>query len=143
MNRETIITAAFSLLANSASFVTASRRLKSWSSVAASDKPALFLSERRETYHRASESVPESVTMELDIYIYIDAGGNPEIVPAIQLNNMIDAIESALLPNSMTGLQTLGGLVSHCWIEGNIIKNSGDLDGNGVAIIPLKILVPK
>ena len=142
MNRESIISAAFALVVNSAAFVTASRRLQTWSSVADSDKPAIFFSERRETYNRSSEAVPQSVTLEVDIYIYIDSSLEQTVVPATTLNNLIDAVDTALAPNAITGLQTLGGLVSHCWIEGKVLKDAGDLDGNGVAIIPLKILVP-
>jgi hypothetical protein len=40
----------------------------------------------------------------------------------------------------VTGRQTLGGLVSHCWIDGKIMKDSGDIDGDGIAVIPVKIL---
>ncbi len=143
MNRESILSALFTLVSNSASFNTASRRLQLWSSVAATDKPALFLCERGETYARASEAVPESVTLNVDIYIYIDAGKDQSTVPATTLNTLIDAIDSALAPNFLTGLQTLGGLVSHCWIEGKVMKDAGDLDGDGIAVIPVRILVPR
>ena len=143
MNRESIMTALFNLISSSSSFNTASRRLQLWSNVAATDKPALFLCERGETYTRASEAVPESVTLNVDIYIYIDAGKDQGITPATFLNNLIDAIDAVLAPNPLTGLQTLGGLVSHCWIEGKIMKDAGDLDGDGVAVIPLRILVPR
>jgi len=143
MNREAIIMALFSLVSTSASFATKSRRLKLWSSVPSSEKPALFLSERGDTYARASEAVPESVTMQLEIYIYTEAGKDDSVVPASTLNLLIDAVDTALAPNKLTGLQTLGGLVSHCWIEGKILKDAGDLDGDGVAVIPIKILVPR
>jgi hypothetical protein len=143
MNREAIICTLFNLVSTSASFSTTSRRLKLWSDVAPTDKPALFLYERGDVYVRASEAVPESVTINVDLYIYIDAGKDQSAVPAATLNNLIDAIDSALVPNYLTGLQTLGGLVSHCWIDGKVMKDAGDLDGDGVAVIPIKILVPR
>lgn len=143
MNRESIITALFNLVSNAAAFNTASRRLQLWSSVASTDKPALFMCERGETYTRAGEAVPESVTLNVDLYIYTDAGKEQSAVPATVLNNLIDAIDAALAPNYLTGLQTLGGLVSHCWIEGKLMKDAGDLDGDGVAVIPVRILVPR
>jgi hypothetical protein len=143
MNREIIITALFNLVSASASFATASRRLQLWSSMASSDKPALFLCERGDMYVRGSEAVPEAVTMELEAYLYTDAGNDPNCVPSSLLNSLIDAIDAALVPDRLTGLQTLGGLVSHCWIEGKIMKDAGDLDGDGVAVIPIKILVPR
>ncbi len=141
MNRESIITALFALVSAAAPFATASRRLQLWSSVAAADKPAVFLCERSEIYTHASEAVPATVTLNVDIYIYIDAGKDQSVFPISTLNQLIDAVDLALAPNPLTGLQTLGGLASHCWIEGKIMKDAGDLDGDGVAIIPLKILV--
>jgi hypothetical protein len=143
MNRETIVSALFALVSASAPFATASRRLRLWSSVPSSEKPALFLAERGDNYVRGSESVPEAVTLQLEIYIYIDAGKDQSIVPASALNPLIDAVDAALAPSPLTGLQTLGDLVSHCWIEGKIMKDAGDLDGDGVAVIPVRILVPR
>lgn len=143
MNREAIFTALFNLAASSASFATTSRRLVLWNNVPSTDKPALFLHERGDTYIRAGEAVPEAVTIEADIFIYVDAGKDPGVIPASILNSLIDAVDTALAPNHLTGMQTLGGLVSHCWIEGKIMKDTGDLDGDGVAVIPVKILVPR
>ena len=101
----------------------------------------MFLREKSEDYARSSQAVPEIVTLNIDIYIYIDSAKDSSIVPATKLNNLIDALCLALKPDALTGLQTLGGLVSHCWIEGKIIKDAGDLDGDGVAIIPVRIMV--
>ena len=143
MNRESIIAALFNLVSGAAAFNTASRRLQLWSSLSSSDKPAVFLYERGDVYTRASEAVPESVTMNLDVYVYTDAGKDQSAVPATALNNLIDAIDTALAPDRLSGLQTLSGLVSHCWIEGKVMKDAGDLDGDGVAVIPVKILVPR
>jgi hypothetical protein len=143
VNREAILTSLFALVSGAAPFVTASRRMRLWSDVPSSDKPAIFMTEHGENYLRASEAVPEAVTIDVDLYIYIDAGKDQSIVPSSILNPLIDAVDTALKPNILTGLQTLGGLVSHCWIEGKILKDPGDLDGDGVAVIPIKILVPR
>ena len=143
MNRENIVNALLKLLSSSVSFTTVSRKFQTWSSISSSEKPAMFLLERSESYIRANEAVPEVVTLEIDLYICVDAGKDQSLVPASVLNNLIDAVEAALTPNKLTNSQTLGGLVSHCRIEGKIIKNSGDLDGDATAIIPIKILVPR
>jgi hypothetical protein len=39
-------------------------------------------------------------------------------------------------------LQTLGGLVFACYIEGAIRRFSGDLDGIEMVIVPLIVLLP-
>jgi hypothetical protein len=50
-------------------------------------------------------------------------------------------VDAALKPGPAAGgRQTLGGLVSHCYIDGKIMKDPGDIDGDGVAVIPVKIL---
>ena len=134
MNREAIMSALFALLSNAAPFATASRRLNLWSSVPSSEKPALFLVEHNETYKRDTEATPEMVTLEVDAYIYTDAGKDPSVIPAAVLNPLLDAIDAALAPSALTGLQTLGGLASHCWIEGKILKDAGDLEAIHVAI---------
>ena len=143
MQRETILNTLFTRVSGAAAFVTASRRLKLWSSVAAADKPSIFMVERGDVYVRASEAVPETVTLMIDLYIYTDAGQDQTHVPATTLNTLIDAVDTALLPDALTGKQTLGNMVSHCWIEGKVMKDAGDLDGQGVAVIPVKILVPR
>lgn len=62
------------------------------------------------------------------------------------INPMIDAVMNIVAADPTTGSlqQTLGGLVSECWVEGEIIKNTGDTDSDGQAIfsIPIRILVP-
>jgi hypothetical protein len=141
MNREAIINALFGLLSNSADFVTKSRRLQLSNSLGGSEKPALFLSENSEVYVRGGHGIPAIITINVDVYIYIDAGKDPNVIPATTLNNLIDAIDLALKPDAISGVQNLGGLVSHCHIEGKIVKEAGDLDGDGFTIIPVKILV--
>lgn len=134
------MTALFNLVSGSASFTTASRRLRLWNDMAPSDKPAIFVAERGDTYARGSDGRPAIVVFEADIFIYTDAGKDTSIVPATALNALIDAVDAALAPSPVSGKQSLGGMVSHCWIEGKIMKDPGDLDGDGLAIIPVKIL---
>jgi hypothetical protein len=119
-------------------FLSISRRLKLWSNVAKSQRPALFIAEHREQQAYQNEALPPKTTLGVDLFIYIDSS-DPNAVPAIALNTMLDAIETALKP--ATGArQTLGGLVSHCRIDGAVLKDPGDLDGDGLLWIPLKIL---
>ena len=142
MNREAIYSSLFNLVKASASFKTASRRLRLWSDVNASDKPAIFVVQRPQNYVNASTATPAKVTLEAEIIIYTNAGKDPNYVGATDLNNLVDAVDVALAGNPVTGNQTLGGLVNHCWIEGKIFIDPGDLDGDGLAIIPVKITVP-
>jgi hypothetical protein len=141
-SRESIYTALFNLVSASASFKTSSRRLKLWSDVNAADKPAVFVAQRGEKYVQGSDATPQKVTLKADIFIYTNAGKDPNVIPATILNNLVDAVNAAIAESPVTGRQTLGGLVSHCWIEGDAMIDPGDIDGDGVAILPVRILIP-
>lgn len=142
VTREQILEALFALVSQSSpAFITKSRRLRLWGDVDPADRPALFQFERAgDLYEGAVRGTPPKRTYQVEIFIYTDARGVD--VPSSILNPLIDAIDIALLPSPMTGRQTLGGLVQHVYIDGRIIKEPGDLDNDGLALIPIKILVP-
>jgi hypothetical protein len=141
-SRESIYSALFALVSNSAPFKTKSRRLKLWTDVNAAQKPAIFIAQRGQTYVQGSTATPQKVTLKADIFIYTDAGRDAIAVPSAALNDLVDAVDAALAGDVMTGQQTLGGLVAHCWIEGEVMIDPGDLDGDGMAVIPVRILIP-
>jgi hypothetical protein len=136
VNREPIYAALFAKLSSSYTFVTASRRLKHWSDVPPADQPALFLTQERET----AATTPGLNTVwqgRASVYLYANTGENIEIAPSTILNPMVDAIEATLKPDPISNKQTLGGLVQHVWIEGDIQTDEGVLGPQGVVIIPL------
>lgn len=140
-SREQIMSALFALVSGSASFVTAARRLKLWTDVPAGEKPAIFMYERGDDYKGAERYTPPIVTMNVDLFIYTAPGMDSGVTPISILNPLVDAVDAALKPGpGAGGRQTLGGLVSHCYIDGKIMKDAGDIDGDGVAVIPVKIL---
>jgi hypothetical protein len=138
--REQIMSALFSLLTSTANFPTSGRRLMLWSNVA--EQPALFLRDGPETYApRQARGQPAKVTLTAECWVYVQTR-DVNAVPIVALNNLIDGIVAVLQPLPSLECQTLGGLVSHCWIEGKIEKDAGDLDGLGqaIAIIPINIM---
>jgi hypothetical protein len=137
--RETIMQALFALVSGSAPFVTASRRLQLWNTLSAAEKPAIFQYERDDNYTNGKNYLP-IVEMNVDLYIYTAPGLDSGITPISIMNPLLDAVDAALAPSPVTRRQTLGGLVSHVWIDGKIMKDPGDIDGDGVAVIPVKIL---
>lgn len=148
-SRETIATALFNLLTTGSTAVVgivwSKRQMLTWEQVP--QKPALCIGDYDEDVVQKGYDSPPKQTLEMRIAIYTESPGlNPldqtGIVPATQMNNLLDALNVSLNPDIMTGKQTLGGLVAHCWIEGKIFKDPGDLDGQGLAIVPVKILVP-
>jgi hypothetical protein len=143
--REQAAQALFNLLASSYAYPVASRRFMSWDGVASSQKPALFLLEYSETHTRTHQPTPARRVLMTQALIFIANGLDPEAVPITNLNNLIDLIDpvsgGVLKPDDIwQNRQTLGGIVYDCYIEGTITKVPGDIDGQGMATIPIKII---
>jgi hypothetical protein len=123
-----------------------SRRIKLWSDIAKTQRPAAFLQEMEET--RVSQSLTLTKrTLGFRLFVYTNSEPvNDELPGSTELNNIIDAIDAAFEPTAaekMSGRKTLGGLpIQHCQINGQILIDAGDLDGDGIAIIPIRVLLP-
>jgi hypothetical protein len=145
INREAIYSALLQLLGTTGAFVTLGRKLVPPSELTPEVQPALFVEEIRETAHPRPRGTPTKWTLDVDLGIYYYCEAQPDtpdeenVEPARVLNNLIAAVEQALLPN-VNGVQTLGGLVDHCWIEGEVIKSPAYLQAQGAAVVPVKIL---
>lgn len=139
MTREPIYAALFALVAGTADFVTVSRRLRHWTDVGAAEQPALFQIQKSETAEER-RPLPAKWRATVDLYLYAQAP-DELTAPATVLNPLIDAVEAALAPDPFSNVQSLGGLVAHCWIAGKIQTDEGVLGGQAVAIVPVEILV--
>lgn len=142
MNREQIFCALFELLEQVPGFTTAERRLRHWNDVGSSEQPYLCLAQGQQSVIQGdpAKGVKPKWTLSADIYIYVKTDDEP---PSSLLNPLLDAVEQALQPQNpdINQWQTLGGLVTHCWIEGTIETDEGTLGDQAVAIIPINILV--
>ena len=125
-------------------FVYTSRRVKLWDDLPS--QPALCQAEQGETVTQAT-GFPPKRTFRASWLIYHKAGASPSAVPTTANNEILDAVEALFVPTPADpGFPdkrlTLGGLVHHCWIDGRIIKDPGDLDGQALMVVPISILVP-
>jgi hypothetical protein len=139
-SREAIISALFTLVSGAAGFKTTGRRLRAWDECP--DQPALFLRVIAEDIEHKS-IVFSTTTIHAEIWIYSQGNIDPDDVPSTDLNNLVDAVTSALAPDSPTQQLTLGGLVSWCRVEGRIDYAPGDIGTQAIAVIPVRILVPQ
>ena len=139
--REPIYAALFALVSTAADFVTAERRLRHWSDVAPAEQPALFQSQRSESAVVKTLGAPTVWTLSVELYLYVHSS-DPYRTPAMLLNPLIDAVESALAPAAVTELQDLGlpSMVQHAYIAGKIETDEGALGDQAVAMIPVEIL---
>jgi hypothetical protein len=137
--REAYIDALYQTLITSSTFHTTGRRLVLWNLV--NEQPALFLRHVGDDNPPRPTRIPPRTVIDCEPWIYAKAP-DPDSIPETVLNNLLDDIDRALQPAPASEAQTLGGLVTHCWIEGRIEIHPGDLDGQGIAVVPIKMLVP-
>ena len=130
--------ALFALLQGSSSFVTSSRRLRHWSDVSPAELPALFVADGPQTPTQV-KGMPPKWTLDAKAYIYVPV--QALAAPGPLLNEYLDALDKALAPTPYQVTQTLGGLVSHCWISNTVETDEGTLGDLAVAIVPISMLV--
>ena len=119
VGREAIYSALFTLLnGNVAGVAYYSRRISQFSQIDGTLLPALFLNEVGEKYDQWPLGAPSKVTLLAQAWLYTRVE-LAEDIPATAVNNLMDALETTIAPNSpMVPYQRLGGLVQHTWIEG-------------------------
>ena len=162
---EPIMTALLALLQAKCggTFQTYKRRFVMWEQLAqqvpAIAQPALFLFDGvglgggRIKYAQKQRGLPPRRTLLRTIVLYaqIPGGGTPGGPDATTpggtvLGPLAESVEAALatVDDPVQGTLTLGGLVSHCWIEGDGHWVVGDIDpnGQGMVTIPVNIMVP-
>ena len=93
----------------------------------------------KEVVHQR-RGLPKRVELLVDVHMHADVGGSS--TPAAQIDAMLTAIEAALEPTPGQDTQTLGGLVSHCWIEGDIERFEMMPGNRCIVIVPVHILAP-
>ncbi len=150
VTREQIFLALFNLVTTvqvgtppAVPWKTKSRKLKLWNEVPVELRPAIFMAERTQQYYGAERPVPPKRTYNVMLFIYTNAKNATDANSGSAiLNPLLDAIDDALKPSPMTMRNDLGGLVNHCYIDGDVFVDPGDIDGDGLAIIPIKIVVP-
>jgi len=140
--RNQIVAKLIDMVTGASQWAEVGKKLKLWEEVAA--RPALYYFQKGpDGFTRQSETFVKRA-MTVHLVIYTDSS-NPDVPGSIEQNNILDAIEAALKPigaDIVTGRQTLGGLVSHCYISSVDLRDPGDLDGTGILIIAVQVLIP-
>lgn len=145
ITREAALEALAALLSSAYDWATGpTRRLKLWTDVSMAYRPACFIFEGGFETYSWSESAIAKRVIEVKLFIYLNAK-DLKAIGASLLNEVIDALDAAFALSGedlAIGRNTLGGLVYHCRIDGRIMKDPGDLDGDAVLIVPVKIILP-
>lgn len=131
---------------NSSRFITISRRVKLFSDVPSDEQPACFQAEWG-TAESQVTGMPYKSIIEAVWIVYQNRALDDKELGAVENNLILGGIREALKPaisdpGYFDKRNTLGGLVYHCSINGRIFKDPGDIDGQGMMTIPIKVLVP-
>ena len=145
MIRENIYAALFALASTATGFNYKSRIYKTWDDISPVDQPSLLQLQRSE------KSIPSTnlgTTWELrvDLVIYAHTKGDTTTPASTVLNPIIDAVVNKIQPNQNHYAvieETLGGLVHRCRVDGSIEIFEGNQGGQGVAVIPIVMVVPE
>jgi len=149
MTREPIYAAVFAFFAaltigGSPAFLTATRKLATWEDVEPEAQPALLMRQVSENANYR-KGLPTIWTCQIVLLLYVktQAQNVPDVVPSVVLNPLLDAIEAAVIggmddPSSLSA--TLGGLVSHCAIKGDVQYFEGTLGDDAVVAVPIEFL---
>jgi hypothetical protein len=143
MTRETYYTALFALLQSlqtAGTVQTADRRVRFLNEMGAAELPALFMAVDRQTLQQR-RGLPPRHQLGARVFLY---AANPDrhTAAGIALNGLLDALEAAIAPPAGADVQTLGGLVSHAWIEGPVEVFEGPQGERSAAIVTVQMLVP-
>jgi hypothetical protein len=151
IDREAIYSALFALSAgvtwgSNETFVTRTRRLVLFSDVPGNQQPWFGQAEHAETISQRT-ALPYKHVLGASWVVYHRAADEPGAIPATTNNQIIQALEKALEPTVydpgfVEQRNTLQGLVHHCFIDGAVIRDPGDIDMQGLIVVPIKILVP-
>jgi hypothetical protein len=135
MNRNQIINAVVALIAAGGRFKTVQREEEFWRDVADGFLPLLFVRSIGEIWPPRRTGMPVAITLKLEAWIFTK--GFPGYDQALALEDLCDQMDATFRPPAIT----LGGLVSHVWIQGEPAKAAGSLTDAAVAIFPLRVLV--
>lgn len=116
-----------------------SRRFKHWDKVDLRFFPACYMQQYEETGDQENNMGLTRWKSTVNVWFYFNAI-NPNNFPDETYNNLIDALEVAFKPSPVTGRLTLGGLVTHCWLDGKIYYSDGALDHKAVILAQIHLL---
>lgn len=153
VDREAIWAALFAWFKSQlgSSFVVYSRKHTAPPQLVESNQPAFFQVAVREKHipqEQRFSGMPSKLLLRGYLILYVfdpspteDVGAETQLAETT-INILLKAIDNALVPDNVTtGKFTIGGLVTHCWIEGDTDTDPGIFGPQCAAILPIFILV--
>jgi len=145
--RESVFAALFALLTPlqgspptvGQPFVTVSRRLVPWTDCDSTLQPAIYQWQDDEDTSQQQVWGENIWTLRAKLFIYAwNADDSTPSSPA--MNALLDAVESALGTIPIGQINTLGGLVNNCYIDGKVIFAENVQAQQSVIVVPITIV---
>ena len=120
-----------------------SQMVQHWEDVPPGNQPALFL---HRTVQISSQQHAYGVSKQewrslVWIYYRVDGYKTANWYPDQLTDQFLDSMEQLFLPSPSGKPQTLGGLVTTVFIDGQATFDSGILDGQAVIVVPLSLFI--
>jgi hypothetical protein len=128
------------LLAPAGPFQTVSRRWQDPSQISPADRPALYQVQKDELTSTSVNGLPLQSRMTVDLVLYTGGDSEPSSIPSMELNTLLDAVETAIRSATPGLAQSLGGKVSHCRIQGKVEIVENVMGSIALAVVPVEIL---
>lgn len=127
-------------------FRSTSRRVKIFADVPTDQQPACFQAEWA-TDEQQVTNLPYKTVLGVNWIIFQAVSKDSKAIGAKENNLILGGIRKALKPRPddpgfPDRRNTLNGLVHHCFISGRVFKDPGDIDNQGMMVVPIKLLVP-
>lgn len=124
-------------------FATMGRYEQHFENVSGLVMPALFLFQKGETWQMAGKGIPPKRTLRCHFIAYTDTGDPTAALPSTAINTLMDVLDDVIAkPANGSFVQTLGGLVEHVYIEGEIAEAEGLLQSKSIFVVPVTMLIP-
>ena len=144
MKREPIYQALFNLLKQTDGVVKATRGApRQGVEQDRANLPALFMVQRKEEPQRVGKGLPPKWRLTVDVLLFAATGDSRDSIAMSKINPLLDQIEATLDPQTNGAFDnTLGGLVSHCYINGTTQIVEGLDSTMSAVLMEIEMLVP-
>ena len=145
VSRRSVTAALWTLLEGAYSWKFADQRAQVPDDVMNFAQPALFLTKIKESVTQGDRNFAmTSYVLHYAVMIFVRASGavdDPTDTTEMIIDDIIDAIDGALSSPRVGEPQTLGGLVSNVWIEGEVMIDPPALFEQAAIFIPISVKV--
>lgn len=146
--RQQVFNALFALLKTlpppqgSNAWNTFTQEIRDWDAYTTVQQPVMTLARGAQNFSlKAVGTTKFHWKVALLIYFRTDGFQTTSTYPDEITDPILDSIEQLFTPQMINQYFTLGGLVQNCWIDGNIYSDPGIVDGQGVILVPISIIV--